>query len=279
MQPFIKWTGGKRQLLSPIFERLGLLPEGLRYIDPFLGGGAVPFEMARRDQFENTWPLLADANEHLVNVYRQVQKRPQGLVELLEQHQAKHGRDHYYAVRENMPRHALDRAARFVYLNKTCFNGLYRVNKSGKFNVPMGDYKRPTIVDPIALQGASEALQRCRIKCQDWTVTLGEANRGDMVYLDPPYWPVSKTANFTAYTAEGFGEKDQAKLARCMDDLTDRGVYVLASNADVPPVRELYAPYTQDTVLARRNGNSKGAKRGAVPELLIHNFDQVGGLR
>jgi DNA adenine methylase len=269
--PFLKWAGGKARLVAqyaPFFPR-----EFRRYFEPFLGGGAVFFHLGPKESF------LYDINEELVNCYLQVRDNPAGLMEMLEFHKKEHYRDgpaHYYGVRGADPAgmNPLERAARMIYLNKTCYNGLYRVNSSGQFNVPFGRYKNPRIFDRDALAAASRALQGAIIKAGDFLEIEEEAGPGDLVYFDPPYLPLSSTSNFTDYikNADYFGEDAQAELAGLFGRLARKGCLVMLSNSDTPLINELYEGFHVHTIMAPRFINSKGDGRSAISELLITSF-------
>ncbi len=269
-QPFLKWVGGKAQLLAqfaPFFSA-----EIERYVEPFLGGGAVFFHLKDRSPAMPT--LLRDNNDELINCYRAVRDCPAALMRGLDEHWAGYragGGDYYYAVRG---RHALPavarvaRAARMIFLNKTCFNGLFRVNSRGHFNVPVGSPRTTAFYDRGALLAASAALRGVELATQDFRTTLAEARRGDFVYIDPPYVPVSATARFTSYTKEDFGAREQADLAAAATAAAQRGARVMVSNSETPWVRELYRDFAVHPVRARRAINRDGAKRGAVGEIV-----------
>lgn len=241
-----------------------------RFYEPFFGGGAFFYRLAP------VHAVLGDLNPDLMNVYRCVAWNVEAVIKRLEAHRENHGHDYYYAVRErfNDRRNCtstVERAAAFLYLNKTCYNGLYRVNKRGMFNVPIGRYTAPTICNPIALRTASRVLQRADLRVGSYAETVADAGPGDFVYLDPPYDPVTKTANFTSYTARDFGDESQHDLARVVGDLTDRGAFVMLSNSDTPYIRDLYRGFKIERVLAPRAINSRGSARGPVNELVITN--------
>lgn len=263
--PFIKFVGGKTALLPEILARL---PKKINtYYEPFVGGGAVFFALAAEGRFKRA--VIGDANEELIRTYRALARN----VDVVVQHLKKHvyEEEHYYFVRAKNPRILSDAvaAARFIYLNRTCFNGLYRVNKKGLFNVPFGSYTNPTICDEENLRAVSKVLRETEIVSAGFQATTELAKRGDVVYCDPPYIPVSVTANFTTYTKGGFDLVDQARLRDFAADLDKRGVRVLLSNADTPVVRKLYRGFKIEEVQAPRRVNSKASKRGNVGELLI----------
>lgn len=269
-QPFIKWAGGKRQLLPAILSRM---PSGMgTYYEPFIGGGAVFFVLDAEDAFDQA--IIGDCNPELINAYSTLSDLTQleTVITLLKGYP--YDRTFYEEMRKKKPADltAAERAARFIYLNRTGFNGLYRVNKKGEFNVPFGKYTNPTICDEANLRQVSGALRQDRVTCRigDFEAQVVSAKAGDMVYFDPPYMPLSITSSFTEYMAGGFTLTDQERLARCFKVLADRGVGVLLSNSDTPKVRELYAGFQQDVVSAKRSINAKADRRGPVSELLIH---------
>lgn len=273
VQPFLKWAGGKRQLLSKIRP---LIPKKMkRYYEPFLGGGAVFLDLQPSEAHVN------DFNAELINCYQVIKASPE---ELLEQVSGfENTSDCYYRVRE-MDRSPdfilmtpLERAARIIYLNKTCFNGLFRVNSQNQFNVPFGNYKNPTIADPAVIRALSRYLNKNKItfSCDDFAEAVKGAKRGDFVYFDPPYDPVSDTSSFTGYSLNGFNRDEQYRLRDLCNDLTGRGVNLMLSNSETDFICELYNDerYTKHVVQARRNINSVGSSRGKVNEVLIVNYE------
>ena len=279
---FLKWAGGKARLAHQILERVD--DESLkikRYHEPFVGGGAVFF--ALRDKGLLKAASLSDGNEALIEAYQVVRDHP----EKLSRHLRDHAREYdsrenlarakyYYKVRdESRPRSAAGRAARLIFLNKTCFNGLYRVNNRGEFNVPHGRHPNPRILDTEGLREASGALQGTQIESMDFEEACANAESGDFVYLDPPYQPLSATSAFTKYTSGDFGPTDQERLRDAFDDLTVRGVHALLSNSEHADIRELYEGYSFEEVSMGRNINSKASERSAITELLISNFDAL----
>lgn len=265
-EPFMKWVGGKRQILTDI--RMHVPPTFGRYFEPFLGGGAVFFDLHATGKVRQRC-YLGDANRELVNAYEVVRDDTDKLVAALRDHAREHSRDHYYAVRSTRCATAVKDAAKTIYLNRTCYNGVYRVNKAGGFNVPIGRYTNPTICDEPNLRACAETLRNAELVAGDFATVLAYAREGDFCYLDPPYVPVSGTSDFTSFTAARFTMADQERLAACARRLKESGVHVLLSNADLPVVRELYAGFGLRRVEAKRAINSKGGKRGAVGELLI----------
>lgn len=262
--PFVKWVGGKRALMPQLFARL---PQRFNaYHEPFVGGGAFFFAL------QPQVAVLADDNAELVNAYTVVRDDAERLIRHLRTHRAEE--DYYYELRAKDPK-ALDpieRASRLIYLNRTCFNGLYRVNSRGGFNVPFGKYKNPQICNEVGLRAASAALHGAAIRNDSYEHVLDTARRGDFVYFDPPYVPVSATANFTSYTAGAFSERDQRRLADAFRTLANRGCKVMLSNSDVPLIHELYADFHVDIVAAPRLVNRDASKRGPVNEVLVRNY-------
>jgi DNA adenine methylase len=261
--PFVKWAGGKTSLLAELHKHV---PRRLRrYHEPFVGGGALFFSLQPRRA------LLADSNGELIHAYLQVRDGACAVLDALATHV--YERAHFEAVRAVDPLSlaAAARAARFIYLNKTCFNGLWRVNRAGRFNVPFGRYKDPSFLDAAALIRASQALRNARIQRAPFELSLEEARPGDFVYLDPPYDPVSATASFTSYTKDAFVWHDQERLAAACAALNRRGVRFLLSNSATERVRKLYRAFEQRIVHAPRHVSCKADGRGLVDELLVFN--------
>jgi DNA adenine methylase len=263
-RPFLKWAGGKGQLLEQ-FEPL-LPPLKGRYFEPFVGGAALFFSLRPEHA------VLSDVNEELVDCYSAVREDIEGVIAALGEH--RYEPDHYYTVRSIDPATLplAKRAARTIYLNKTGFNGLYRVNRAGRFNVPIGRYTNPVFCDPANLRACSHALRRVELKVRDFGEVLAVAKAGDFVYFDPPYVPLSDTADFTSYVPGGFEYEQQRRLATVFAKLAAKGVYVMLSNSDTRTVRELYSGFRIDVVFASRNINSNGARRGKVGEVVVRNF-------
>lgn len=276
-RPFLKWAGGKGQLLGDLVPLVDQARPFQRYHEPFVGGGALFFELQRLGKLPHG-ATLADTNPNLVVVWEAVRDELPALLELLAVHQAKHSEDYYYEVRDNVPVGRLERAARVIFLNKTCFNGLYRENSKGKFNVPFGYYANPTIRDEENLRACSAALAGVEVLNTPFFSVLDRAQPGDLVYFDPPYVPVSKTSNFTKYAKDGFDEAEQRQLAGVFAELTKRGVKAILSNSDTPLIDELYKDqgYRFGTVMATRRVNRNAEGRGAIPEALVCNFDEKG---
>jgi DNA adenine methylase len=268
--PFLKWAGGKNQ----IFEQLRrFLPtEFENYFEGFVGSAAVFFNLRRlRGNFPAT---LSDRNAELINCYKAIRDELGELIPGLEAHKRNHDEKRYYRVREQDPGglSSVERAARFIYLNKTCYNGLYRVNKSGKFNVPIGSYSNPSIFDEENLAAVSRVLRGVKVKVNDFSAALDSAKTNDFVYFDPPYY--TEDSGFTSYavSASGtasFGADEHRRLRNVVDKLSDRGCHVVVSNSDTDYVRRLYRGYRTHTVKARRYINCNGAGRHEVSELVI----------
>lgn len=270
--PFLKWAGGKSQLLAQ-FEDLYPAPPVPRFLEPFIGSGAVFFDV--RTVLSPKRAILSDTNTELVNVWKALQGDVEAVIEVLERHKRLHAERHYYAVRAQLVADLdeVERAARFIYLNKTCFNGLYRVNSKGQFNVPLGRYVNPPILDAPNLRAVHDALHGATIKTAHFRQTLKDAKPGDFVYFDPPYDPVSETAYFTSYTEGAFRRDDQEELADVYAQLAARGCRVMLSNSDTPFVRALYQKFDVRTVTARRNINSRADRRGRINEVVVLSYE------
>jgi DNA adenine methylase len=270
--PFLKWAGGKGQLL----KRLGkYFPDSFStYYEPFLGGGAVFFHLVQmRPKFT---AVLSDVNEELITTYRVIKDNVEGLIEELEKHKIQYKQEpekYYYQVRREEPADDVRKAARLIFLNKTCYNGLYRVNKKGKFNVPFGRYKNPKICDKENLRRVNQVLNwvNATILTADYREATADAKKGDFIYFDPPYQPISATANFTSYTHSGFSFEDQKALGQLFLKLNKRGCKILLSNSDTEKVWEIYQGFSIEKVPALRAINCKGNQRKGHTELIIHN--------
>ncbi len=271
-RPFLKWVGGKGQLLGDLMPHLERAQPFGRYHEPFVGGGALFFAAYRGGSLPRKQAFLSDNNKRLIDAYQGVKEYVEQVIELLHDHKERHCHDHYYAVRAQVPEDVAGRAARIIYLNRTCFNGLFRENSKGLFNVPIGKYKNPMICDEENLRAVSEALGKARVESRPFEAVLDSAKTGDFVYFDPPYHPVSDTANFTSYDKAGFGETEQRRLAEVFAELDQRSVKALLSNSYTPLVRELYKGFRVGRVSARRAVNSRADRRGAVSEALVRNF-------
>jgi DNA adenine methylase len=277
-RPFIKWAGGKGQLLQELSQRL---PRHFkRYHEPFVGGGALFFYLHNTGRLRHG-ATLSDYNRELILCYEVIRDDVEALIAALKQHQRHRLKSEYFLqIRawDRQPdfeqRSAVDRAARAIFINRTCYNGLYRLNKRGQFNAPFGYYKNPLICDPDNLRVVSKALRGVELRVEDFEAVTKRAEPGDLVYFDPPYVPVSATASFTHYTGQTFGPDDQRRLADLFDTLMARGVYVMLSNSHTPLSRELYAAHAVSTsvVLASRKINCDGRKRGEVEELIVCGY-------
>ena len=287
VKPFIKWAGGKRQLLPEIKKRI---PDDMStYYEPFVGGGAVLFDLQPKKA------IINDANEELVNVYEVIRDNVDGLIRELKHHKEtlmeyredenKEEKNYYYEVRawdrkDNYDSISdLKKAGRIIFLNKTCFNGLFRVNLKNQFNVPFGRYKNPAIVNEEVLRAVSHYLNNnnIRITNEDFEEAMKGMRKQAFVYFDPPYHPISDSSSFTGYTVDGFDEKDQRRLKKLCDNLDERGCRFMLSNSSAPLIQELYEPnYEVEYIGANRSINSDGDKRGEVKEVLVRNFE-IGG--
>ena len=274
-KPFVKWAGGKRQLIPILNENL---PKSFgTYYEPFLGGGALLFHILTGRKEQRT--SISDLNSDLVLAYTTVRNRIDDLITSLKSHERNYRRDsksYYYSVRESNPKNEIEKTSRLLFLNRTCFNGLYRVNSKGKFNVPLGKYSNPNIVNEENLRAVSAILQSSRvsIKCRDFEAVLRDAKEGDLVYFDPPYQPVSKTANFTSYTDMDFTYEDLGRLTELCLKLDARGCNVLLSNSDSKQVSEMFSgkQWKVNRIQANRSINSDSKKRTGHFELLVKNY-------
>ena len=274
-RPFLKWAGGKRQLLAELMRQVDAAGEFGRYHEPFLGGGALFFELARTGRLRrHAW--LSDNNPNLINSYLGVKEDVERVIELLQIHKKRHSEKYYYRLRAKVPTDLFERAARIIYLNKTCYNGLYRENRKGEFNVPFGRYKNPAICDEDNLRAAPKAMKRARIEARHFESILDSAKPGDLVYFDPPYQPLSKTASFTGYEKNGFNEDSQRLLAQVCKELDKQGVMVLLSNSMTPLIKDIYKGFKIKKVYANRPVNSRGDRRGKICEALVRNFPLSG---
>lgn len=272
LQPFTKWTGGKRQLLSVIKS---LMPDNYnRYFEPFIGGGALFFDLAPKTAYIN------DFNSELINCYQQIKDNPKELIDLLTRHQANNSKDYYLNLRsvdrdnrinEMSP---MERAARIMYMLRVDFNGLYRVNSKNQFNVPYGRYKNPKIVDETLILAISDYLNKNNIQILncDFECAVKDVKSGDFVYFDPPYIPLSETSAFTSYTHEGFSYEEQVRLRDVFRKLDKKGAYVMLSNSSSPLVEELYKGFNIHKVDANRTNGAKSSSRGKISEIIVTNY-------
>lgn len=267
--PIVKWVGGKRQLM---FELIKNMPKSYnRYFEPFIGGGALFFELQPEQAY------ISDMNEELINLYSVVRDYVYELIKDLSKHEV--SKEYFLEIR-NIDRTEqytelsdVERASRFIYLNRTCFNGMYRVNSQGQFNVPFGHYKNPRIIDENNLLNCSELLKKTEIKCADFSEILTKVKKGDLVYFDPPYVPLNETSSFTSYTKDGFDINMQFKLRDVCDELDNKGVKFMLSNSDTKLVNELYVNYEIKKVFASRQINANADGRGKITEVLVRNYD------
>jgi len=271
--PFLKWAGGKRQLMPEIRE---MLPDGVTthpYYEPFIGGGALFFELLPKRA------VINDYNEELINVYTVIRDNPSELIEDLKRH--KNTAEYFYKIRaidrqplfSNLTR--IERASRIIYLNKTCYNGLYRVNNAGEFNSPFGRYKNPNIVNEPVIKAVSKYLNSSQIQISscDYALILKDIPTDSFVYLDPPYHPISESSSFTGYVQGGWDEGDQLRLRDVCNSLNDNGIKFLLSNSSSDFIREIYSDYNIHIVQAKRSVNSNSSRRGQVDEFLIRNYE------
>lgn len=271
--PILKWVGGKRQLLDTIVP---LIPDYTTYYEPFVGGGAVLFHMQPQKAFIN------DSNAELINIYKVIRAYPEELISCLEHHKKENCQEYFYKVRsldrdrEQYGRMTpVEQAARIIYLNKTCYNGLFRVNRAGEFNSPWGRYKNPNIINEITIRAMSRYLTKAKVTilCGDYREALKGIRKGSFVYLDPPYMPLSTSSSFTGYTAAGFGEQQQIELKKHCDLLNKKGIHFLLSNSCCDFIEDLYKDYIVERVAAKRTINAKADKRGAIDEVLVRNYE------
>jgi len=269
-KPFIKWAGGKGQLVSELLDRTPADFDS--YHEPFMGGAALFFALYRQGKLNGKKIFLSDINQELVDTYASIRDRVETVIRHLRKH--KYEKDYYYEVRAWKPEKLTEakRAARMIFLNRTGFNGLYRVNSKGKFNVPFGRYVNPTICDAKNLRAVSCALQGVKLKHESFEKVLKRAKKNDLIYFDPPYVPVSKTAKFVSYASQGFDLEDQSRLADVFSKLARRGTLAILSNSETPWVKKHFEPFKQDRVLARRSVNSRKDRRGPVGELVVISY-------
>lgn len=271
--PFVKWVGGKRQIMSSITKLLPKNIQDYKYIEPFIGGGAVLFHLQPQNG------IINDFNEELINTYQVIKNNLEELIEDLKTHE--NTADYFYEIRaldreDNFDELSkIKRASRILYLNKTCYNGLYRVNNAGEFNAPFGRYKSPNIVNEPTLKAVSNYLNSNNIEILsgDYSEALKLADENSFVYFDPPYHPISEGSNFTGYIQGGFNLFDQIDLKKACDQLNEKGIKFLQSNSSSPTILDLYEDYNIEFVKAKRAINSNGSKRGDVDEVLIRNYE------
>jgi DNA adenine methylase len=282
VKPLLKWAGGKRRLLQTLFEVFPANFEITRnnFFEPFVGGGAVLFELANHISAVEIGSLnkkqksikISDTNEELINFYKVVRDNPSELLRKIKALAKSTDRDSFYSIRSSSPKTKAGRAARLLYLNRLCFNGLYRVNSKGEFNVPYGRYAKPNIYNPELIRACSAWLKNVKISEETFEDAVVEAKKGDLVYFDPPYIPLSATASFASYAKEGFSEKDQRELAKVIAALTKRGVYVVLSNSDTKLSRQIFGDLNLFAVPVGRSISANGASRSKVNELIGTNY-------
>ncbi|MEO6862801.1 MAG: DNA adenine methylase [Microcoleus sp.] len=276
VRPFLKWAGGKRQLLPEILKYCPKLTSKNTYYEPFIGGGALLFELQPQKA------VINDSNKELINCYRVVKESLDDLMEELRNGKYINNETSYYDMREldRSKKYAklseVEKAARIIYLNKTCYNGLFRVNSQGQFNVPFGRYKNPNLLDDAVLRAVNKYLSSETIIMlnHDFEKAVQDAKKGDFIYLDPPYDPVSETASFTGYDVNGFNKDEQQRVKKVFDDLTKRGCKVIVSNSCTDFIMDLYKDYHDKIkkVRATRSINSNALKRSMVDEVLVLNY-------
>lgn len=263
IKPILKWAGGKRQLLPQLKE---CIPSNYKkYIEPFIGGGALFFDLNIKNS------IISDTNNELTNLYSQIASNPAGIIKKLKEY--KNTRNFFYDVRQQKPDSKLDRACRTIYLNRTCFNGLYRVNKKGEFNVPYAANKNVTFVDESNLLKASVLLKKTKILNMSFDLVIKKyATKGDLIFLDPPYLPVSEFSDFKRYTKEQFRLDDHIKLAKLYKELSKKGCYLILTNSSSPKILDLYKEFNIKIFNTKRNINSKGDKRSGQ-DIIVTNYD------
>lgn len=270
-KPFLQWVGGKREMI-PQYQNY--FPKKFnQYFEPFLGGGAMFFKLVPTKAFLN------DNNQELFETYKGVRDFPEMVINILNSLKERHSKELYARIRELDREYDLFKdfrdyeiAARMIYLNQTCFNGVYRVNQKGQFNVPIGSSLNRLICDKDTILNASKALKKVTIECSDFESVVANANKGDLIFLDPPYYPVSKYSDFTRYTKEKFYQEDQIRLKDTIDRLTKKGVHIMLANSDCDFIRNLYKDFSVHTVQSSRSLNCKSDKRGKISEVLITNY-------
>lgn len=276
-KPILKWAGGKRQILPILIKNI---PDKFNtYYEPFTGGAALLISLYSLNKINRA--VISDTNGDLYNLYKIIRDNPQQLIFELNDLKFKNDKDNYYKARElfNANHNPLERAALLIYLNRHGYNGLYRVNSKNEFNVPFGKYNNPRMPIPEKITFLSKLFQSCIILNSDFEVAVKDVVKGDFVYFDPPYMPLSKTSSFTGYTHSGFDEEEQHRLARLFKELTDKGVFVMESNSSTEFIKELYNDYELLEVDARRNINSVGTKRNVIKELIITNYGIIQSLK
>lgn len=271
---FVKWAGGKTQLLEQFSH---LLPDKIEtYLEPFLGGGAVYFYLKKKGLIKKS--ILSDNNKELIHTYKVIKNKPKKLIKLLIGLRDNHSEKQFYEVRQIDPTECDKEylAARFIYLNKTCFNGLYRVNSKGIFNTPLGSYKDPSIFSEETIMEASKLLKDAELKIEDFRECEKNAKKNDFIYFDPPYYPINKTSSFTKYTKNGFLENEQIELRNLFVNLHSKGCNVMLSNSDTPFINKIFKEkgFKPQKVFASRMINCNGNKRGKISEIVVKNYEK-----
>ena len=280
-KPFLKWVGGKTKLVP---ELVAMFPQKFNnYFEPFVGGGALFYEVIQKFGVKSSY--INDINKKLITTYKQIQRNPQKLINSLKVIEFEYKKlttieqeKYYYLIRTKFNEMALDNitiSAYLIFLNKTCFNGMYRENSRGQYNIPFGDQKNPTICDKENILSVSECLKNTIITNTSFEDSLDKCRKGDLIYFDPPYYPINTTSNFTAYSKSSFGEKEQIKLKDVFADLDSRGCFVMLSNSYTPFINNLYEEYHINNRYAARSINSKGEKRGKIMEVVVTNYNQI----
>lgn len=275
--PFLRWAGGKRQLLDVIVPALAPIDKTNRFFEPFVGGGAVMFRLGDLEGeyfVQGKQLVINDINPELIATYTAIRDEPEALLEKLKKLSMDVSKNGFEKVKLSQPSGNVNRAARFIYLNKTCFNGLWRVNSKGEFNVPWGKLSSPQIYNKELILACSERLQKSKIRCVPFTTAVSDASEGDMVYLDPPYIPLSSSASFSKYTQHDFSIMDQYALAGTIRGLTDKGVRVMLSNSDTPLSRKIFgSELSLWGVSATRSISAASSSRGKVHEIVGVNYE------
>jgi DNA adenine methylase len=272
--PFIKWAGGKRQLLAEL-DRL-LPPCWNTYYEPFVGGGALLVNLENQGRLSRA--VISDLNAELINLYRVVQDTPDALIAALSDEAFRNDEESYKFLKEKFntligdPSYAIERAALLIYLNKHGFNGLWRVNRNGKFNVPFGSHRKRSIPSDASILKFSAMLEKVTVLNADFEAAVKPARKGDFIYFDPPYQPVSKTASFTDYNSRGFRFDDQERLARLFRRLSKKGIQLMLSNSKVREIEDLYEGFSIETVTAKRFINCNGERRSGIQEIIVTNY-------
>jgi len=278
VKPFIKWVGGKGKLIP---ELKSFFPQKFdRYFEPFIGGGAVFYEVIQNNNLEFSW--INDVNKKLVITYQQIKNKPNKLISILEKIEKDYKKktederkNFFYSIRDEYNKGGLDDldiTTYLIFLNKTCFNGMYRENSKGEYNVPFGDQKNPTICDKENLLAVSECLKNTKITNLSFEESVKDCKKGDFIYFDPPYYPINGTSKFTSYSKDNFGQNEQIKLRDTFKQLSDKGCFVMLSNSNTEFIKDSYKDFKINEIYAARSINSKGDGRGKIKEVVITNY-------